>query len=50
MNFPYPVHWPQYFTATINQWKHLLKEDSYKDIIICSLFHLTSTNKYDRKY
>ena len=44
MNFPYPVHWPQYFTATINQWKHLLKEDSYKDIIINSLHHLTSTN------
>jgi len=44
MNFPYPVHWPQYYTATINQWKHLLKEDSYKDIIINCLFHLTSTN------
>ena len=30
----YPTQWPQYFTATIQQWKHCLKEDRYKDIII----------------
>ena len=27
----------QFITATILEWKHLLKEDSFKDIIINSL-------------
>ena len=27
----------QFFTATILEWKHLLKNDSYKDIVIDSL-------------
>jgi len=31
---------PQFFTATILQWKPLLKDDEYKDIIINSLLHL----------
>src|SRR5690349_13447298 len=30
-------HHPQFFTATILEWKSLLKDDSYKDIIIDSL-------------
>jgi putative transposase len=30
-------HHPQFFTATILEWKHLLKDDDYKDIIINSL-------------
>ena len=30
-------HHPQFFTATILEWKHLLKEDEFKDIIIKSL-------------
>lgn len=30
----HPTVWPQFFTATILNWKHLLKEDEYKDIII----------------
>ena len=30
----YPTIWPQFFTATIHNWNHLLKEDEYKDIII----------------
>jgi len=34
INFEYH---PQFFTATILEWKHLLKEDEYKDIIIKSL-------------
>lgn len=25
---------PQFFTATILEWKHLLKEDAFKDIVI----------------
>jgi REP element-mobilizing transposase RayT len=34
INFDYH---PQFFTATIFEWKHLLTDDSYKDIIIKSL-------------
>ena len=34
INFDYH---PQFFTATILEWKYLLKEDTYKDIIIDSL-------------
>jgi putative transposase len=38
INFDYH---PQFFTATILEWKHLLKEDTFKDIIIDSLLYLT---------
>ncbi len=34
INFDYH---PQFFTATILEWKHLLKDDVFKDIIIKSL-------------
>src|SRR3569832_2087419 len=34
INFDYH---PQFFTATILEWKPLLRDDSYKDIIIKSL-------------
>jgi len=30
----YAQEWPQFFTATIQEWKHLLKEEKYKLIII----------------
>jgi len=33
----HPVFWPQFYTATILEWKHLLKQDKYKDKIIESL-------------
>jgi len=33
----HPVYWPQFYTATILEWKHLLKQDKYKDKIIESL-------------
>lgn len=33
-------HHPQFFTATILDWKHLLKQNDYKDIIINSLLFL----------
>ena len=36
-----------FWTATINQWQHLLREDSYKDIIIKSLGYLSSQRKID---
>src|SRR5476651_1564001 len=37
MNFDYH---PQFFTATILEWKHLLTPDSFKDIIVNSLLFL----------
>ena len=37
INFNYPV---QFITATILKWKHLLKDDVYKQIIIESLLFL----------
>jgi putative transposase len=33
----YPTEWPQFYTATILNWHHLLQEDKYKDIIVESL-------------
>ena len=44
MNQSYPEYWPQYFTATIYEWKHLLADNDCKDIIIDSL-HFLVTNK-----
>ena len=37
INFDYH---PQFFTATILEWKYLLKDDAYKDIVIDSLLFL----------
>jgi len=37
INFDYH---PQFFTATILEWKHLLKWDAFKDIIVNSLLFL----------
>lgn len=37
MNIVYSEEWAQFYTATILNWQHLLKEDKYKDIIIESL-------------
>ena len=42
---PYPTHWPQFYTVTILEWKHLLKPDKYKDIIIQSLQYLTANKQ-----
>ena len=38
-------HHPQFFTATILEWKHLLKEDKYKDIILDSLRFLVKEKR-----
>lgn len=40
-----PVIWPQFFTATILDWKHLLKGDNYKNIIITSLKFLADEKR-----
>ena len=38
----YSREWPQFFTATIQEWKHLLKDDKYKSIIITTLKFLVN--------
>jgi REP element-mobilizing transposase RayT len=43
----YPIYWPQYFTATILEWKYLLKQDKYKDVIIDSLRFLVSERRVE---
>jgi REP element-mobilizing transposase RayT len=40
-----PEHPIQFFTATILNWKHLLKPDKYKHLIISSLKYLVSQNR-----
>ncbi|HSB93621.1 MAG TPA: transposase [Flavitalea sp.] len=42
---PITTEWPQFFTATNLQWKHLLKPDKYKDIIIDSLRFLVDNKR-----
>jgi putative transposase len=42
INFDYH---PQFFTATILEWKPLLTEDEYKDIIIKSLLFLKNEGR-----
>ena len=38
----FPTIWPHFFTATIYNWNHLLKENEYKDIIVeCLNFLVT---------
>ena len=41
----YAQEWPQFFTATIQNWKHLLNEDKYKNIIVNALQFLVSEGK-----
>ena len=36
---------PQFFTATIFKWAHLLKEDNYKDISMQSLKYHVDKNR-----
>ena len=42
-----PQYHPQYFTATILEWQHLLKPDKYKDIIIQSLQFLVKEKRIE---
>ena len=43
----YPIHYPHFFTATILEWKHLLKPDKLKDIIIESLRFLVKEKRIE---
>jgi putative transposase len=45
MKQSYPEYWPQYFTATIYEWKHLLADDNHKNIIISSLEFLVTSKR-----
>jgi putative transposase len=45
MKQQYAQEWPQFFTATIQDWKLLLKEDKYKNIIIDALKFLVAEEK-----
>ena len=47
MNTPYPIYWPQFYTATIYEWKHLLLQDKYKEIIIDSLKFLVAYKRIE---
>ena len=39
------TYYPQFFTATILDWKPLLKEDKYKDIIVSSIKFLVDNKR-----
>jgi putative transposase len=41
----YPIYWPQFYTATILEWKPLLNPDKYKQLIVESLQYLTTNKK-----
>lgn len=42
MKSTYPIYYPQFFTATILEWKQLLADDKHKDILIhCLQFLVT---------
>ena len=43
--YEYPILWPEFYTATILEWKFLLSEEKYKIIIITSLQYLVRNNK-----
>jgi putative transposase len=45
MKQQYAQEWPQFFTATIQEWKHLLKEENYKNIIVDALRFLVKEEK-----
>lgn len=41
----YSENWPQFYTATIQGWKHLFKEEKYKEVVINSLKYLVENKK-----
>ena len=42
MKQQYAQEWPQFFTATVQEWKHLIKEDKDKNIIVDALNFLVT--------
>lgn len=47
MKTTYPEHWPQFYTATIHKWKHLLRDDKHKEIIIDSLRFMVTEKRIE---
>ena len=45
MEIELPDTWPQFYTATIAEWRPLLELDKYKDIIIESFWFLVQTKR-----
>lgn len=45
MNKIYAEEWPQFYTATILQWLHLLKDDTCKNIVVESLQFLVKEKR-----
>ncbi len=43
----YPVHWPQFYTATCYEWLPLLDNDKYKNIIVGSLQYLVKNKRIE---
>ena len=47
MKINYPEYWPQFYTATIQNWKHLLQDDKHKEIIIDGLRFLVKEKRIE---
>ena len=47
MSILYPVQWPQFYTATCNEWLPLLDIDKYKNIIVDSLRFLVQEKRIE---
>ncbi|MCX6209916.1 MAG: transposase [Bacteroidetes bacterium] len=43
----YPIYYPSFFTATILEWKHLLKPNKFKDIVTSSLEFLVKEKRVE---
>jgi putative transposase len=41
----YPVFWPQFYTATLLEWKPLLKHDKHKNVVIETLCFLVNDKR-----
>lgn len=41
----YPIEWPAFFTSTIYDWKPVLQNDGFKDIIITALKFLVGDGR-----
>ena len=47
MKTSYPEYWPQFYTATIYKWQHLLADDKHKDTIVDSLKYLVNDKRIE---
>ena len=47
MKTTYPEYWPQFYTATICKWQHLLADDEHKNIIVDSLKFLVTEKRIE---